>query len=528
MSLSARSVRRATWLLIAGFALLRFLYLGVLPLSGDEAYHWNWSRHLALCYHDHGGVTGASIWLSRLLLGGDSEYSARIAALVYLVLSALVGAGLARRTLLEAAGTALQAERAGLLAAALLLLTPIFAALAGYISTDPASIFFTLWTLDCLHRAVTGGRPGWWLLGGVVLAGAVQSKFLTLGLGPAILITLYLVRGEPGAPGWRRLLLGVAGFGIGMLPMLIWNLRHDWGTFRFNFAGRHDDMGFELRHPLEFVGGQLGVVSPGIAICGVILVGHLLRGRLARSTIGVRVLLPAAALPLLLLLIGSFTRTVGVHWAVTAWAPLLVLLAVEAARPDGIFAAGRMRALWRWSMRIGIGITAALFVLALAPHLLLKVDLGGFGRARKISTKAVAEVFGWPELGAEVTRARDEMLAAQEPRRGVFVMTNQFGTSSLVTFYSGQQVEALLWSHVKDHGESLRLWQDLPSHRGEDALFVTKHEPDHDLPVLRAHFEEVGAPEPLTITIEGRAIRTFWLVRCRGYDGVEPYPLAGH
>src|SRR5205823_2483298 len=38
--------------LIAG-ALVRFLFAGLIPLFGDEAYYWEWSRHLAAGYFDH-------------------------------------------------------------------------------------------------------------------------------------------------------------------------------------------------------------------------------------------------------------------------------------------------------------------------------------------------------------------------------------------------------------------------------------------------------------------------------------------
>jgi dolichol-phosphate mannosyltransferase len=525
VSAEIRALRRATFLLLAAFAVARFAFLGVLPLSGDEAYHWNWSRHLAPCYHDHGGVTATGIWLSRRLFGGDSEYSARFAALGFALGAALVARGFARRVTLESGGDPVAAERAGFHATLLALLTPIFAVLAGYISTDPASILFSIWTLDLLHRALRGGRSLAWLGCGLALAGAVQSKFLVLGLGPAMLWTLWLARREPAAPGWRQLATAAAAFAAGMLPMLWWNATHDWATLRFNFQGRHDDLGWHWRHPLEFAGGQLAALSPGIAICAGLVLVRALRGGLARASLGARVLVPAAVVPLALFVAGSFTRTVGIHWAVTAWLPALVLVAVETARPGGRFADAGGRRLWQWSRRIAIGMTVALFLIALLPQWLIRLDLGGVGRSRKVHTRAIAEIWGWPELAAEVVRIRDEMLAAQPARRGVFVITNQFGTSSLLTFYSGQRVDALLWSIVKDHGESLRAWQHLPALRGQDAVFVVKRNVDGELPVLRARFAAVDAPEEFVVHHDGRPIRSFWIVRCRAYDGIEPYPL---
>ena len=43
----------AVWILIGVLALLRLLSAWKFPLSGDEAYYWEWSRRLALSYVDH-------------------------------------------------------------------------------------------------------------------------------------------------------------------------------------------------------------------------------------------------------------------------------------------------------------------------------------------------------------------------------------------------------------------------------------------------------------------------------------------
>lgn len=51
------SARRWLGAIVAGALTVRLLTVGQLPLSGDEAYHWEWSRHLAGAYYDHPGMT---------------------------------------------------------------------------------------------------------------------------------------------------------------------------------------------------------------------------------------------------------------------------------------------------------------------------------------------------------------------------------------------------------------------------------------------------------------------------------------
>src|SRR3954471_4211933 len=50
-------------LIVSVAALVRLVFAGIIPLFPDEAYYWEWSRHLAAGYFDHpGGIA----WLIKL------------------------------------------------------------------------------------------------------------------------------------------------------------------------------------------------------------------------------------------------------------------------------------------------------------------------------------------------------------------------------------------------------------------------------------------------------------------------------
>ena len=59
----------------------RLILIKYLPFSGDEAYHWEWSRHLALSYYDHPPMTA---WLISLLTSvlGTSRFTIRLTAFI--------------------------------------------------------------------------------------------------------------------------------------------------------------------------------------------------------------------------------------------------------------------------------------------------------------------------------------------------------------------------------------------------------------------------------------------------------------
>ena len=46
-------MKYATWIIVAFVTLLRGFAAWKVPLTGDEAYYWEWAKHLALGYADH-------------------------------------------------------------------------------------------------------------------------------------------------------------------------------------------------------------------------------------------------------------------------------------------------------------------------------------------------------------------------------------------------------------------------------------------------------------------------------------------
>ncbi len=69
-------------------ALFGALYNIWLPVHPDEAYYWDWSRHLSLSYYDGPPLMAYLIRISTFLLGGATAFSVKLTS----VLCATVGA----------------------------------------------------------------------------------------------------------------------------------------------------------------------------------------------------------------------------------------------------------------------------------------------------------------------------------------------------------------------------------------------------------------------------------------------------
>ena len=84
-----RAFRQAL-LVLAGATALRLVLAAAVPLFPDEAYYWDWSRHLDWSYYSKGPLVAWSIRASCELLGGWSErvtgnltFAIRLPAVIY-------------------------------------------------------------------------------------------------------------------------------------------------------------------------------------------------------------------------------------------------------------------------------------------------------------------------------------------------------------------------------------------------------------------------------------------------------------
>jgi hypothetical protein len=216
--------------------------------------------------------------------------------------------------------------------------------------------------------------------------------------------------------------------------------------------------------------------------------------------------------------ITSFRRGIGIHWPGCGWLPILVLLPLLHTR-------GRLSLLWmRIMLWSAIALTLLIHTVAHTPPSLLRKAQALLLKEEDIE-EFEDERFGWREMGAwaEATTTRFQNDQGDKPR-GVFVMSGQYGMSSALSFYIPGQPHVYLWAERKTHGENYRFWDDLTSLKHQDAIYVakTKEKAMAAKPVLERHFEYVHEVESHPVRVDGDVVRSFYMIRCFIYDGVEP------
>lgn len=205
--------------------LLRIYDLGKMNLFPDEAYYWDWSRHLSFGYYSHPPIVSWVIYIGRNLVG-QSEAALRLPFALIGTLTVVAIYKLAKEMF---------GKKAALLSTAAVATSPIFVLSSRLALPDAIVVLF--WVLSTLFfwKAYKGNKKWDYYLFGVSLGLALLSKYVSFFL--LITITVFILF----ANRWYKI-KNRKNFGAGLLlaififsPNLIWNLLHHWTTYIFPY-----------------------------------------------------------------------------------------------------------------------------------------------------------------------------------------------------------------------------------------------------------------------------------------------------
>lgn len=373
---------RASLMLLAAAAIIRLLLAAIIPLFPDEAYYWDWSRHLSAGYFDH--PPGIPLLIrAGTAIGGLVDASAS----PFFVRLFPVLAGSVATLATTAAARQLAGDRAALTAAIIITCLPLAA--TGLILATPDSplLATTAVGLYVVVRAVQS-PPGsteslrWWSGAGLALGMAFASKYTSILLPVGVTIAV-VSRGdlrkrlaEPGP--YVACLLATLVF----LPVLCWNSRHDWISFAFQLGhGLGPPTGSPLKRELDLIGGQAALVSP--ILFGLLAIA-VWRGLRNRAPTVEHLLAVVAGVSFAFFVVTALRRGVEVNWPAPAYIPAIPLLAAQPWR-----AAAR-----RW-IRAGYTLAGAMSTL---------IYIHSVVRVLPIPPRKdpIARAFGWSLLGSRL------------------------------------------------------------------------------------------------------------------------------
>ncbi|HEX5394546.1 MAG TPA: glycosyltransferase family 39 protein [Rhodocyclaceae bacterium] len=312
--------RRLFFWLLAPLLAFRLWLAAVLPITGDEAYFIWWGKIPDWGFYDHPPMVGW--WLAAQLLLGDGEWWLRLTSVLQPFVLAGAVAWFVPRIWPEVD------ENRRWWAALLCLLAPAFVWNV-LITTDTPLIYFSVLSGLCWLRARRDDDLRWYFAAGVLLAGAVLSKYFVVFLGFAYLVDVVL---RSTRRAWLGLLIAYACCVPGLLLMAWWNAGHCWPNYMFNFVNRHEDAKLGWKNAAIYPAMMAYLLTPA-GVWGLVKA----RGAVVSN----RSLALLALLPLALFALLSLEKTVGLHW-VLSFLPfcfLLLALGLPAAslRKTGLF-----------------------------------------------------------------------------------------------------------------------------------------------------------------------------------------------
>jgi dolichol-phosphate mannosyltransferase len=496
----------ALGVVVLAFA-LRLIYCGQVELLPEEAYYWNYSRHLDFGYLDHPPMVG---WLIRMGTAafGDTEFGVRLGALCCGAISTLFIYRLTRN---------LFGEPSGLVAVVLFQTLPFFF-LTGMLMTPDAPLT-AAWAaaLYFFERALIGGRSAAWWGAGVCLGLGLQSKYtiLLLGLSTFIFMLLdapsrrWLRRGEP----YGAALLAVAIFS----PVIVWNAQHEWASFVFQTSRRLAESPRFALHKL--IASALVLLTPtGLVAAAVLLVGRppiavAPEGsedkRRAWRFIQVSILVPLAVFAAF-----SLRHEVKLDWTGAPWVAVVPGLAFGIVHSGDNLAKGLrgwLRKAWPPTITVMLLIYGAgLYDLALG--------IPGLGYSKHTELIPV----GWRDLSTQINAIADDIgkAGASTP---LIVGMDRYAIASELAFYAPDRAKSVaetssahLFGQI---GLMYERWFPLSKQRGRTLLLVAWSREDLAAEPVKAGVERLGPIEEGVLKRDNGVIRRYYYRLAYGYRG---------
>ena len=450
---AAAGMTSLVWVLVLFIVAVRAVVAFTLPLTGDEAYYWEWSRHLAWGYVDHPPAVAATI--AAFSAFGQTPGLVRLGFVLCGLVASVGIAGCAT----EITGD----RRAGAVGALALALTPLASLAFGSASPDGPYLMFWSLALWFAVRAFNRDRPADWALLGIAVAGVLLSRVLGFAL-PFGIVAYSLA--PPVRHVWRRgmpLMLAVAF--AAYAPFLAWNATHHWVTLLFGLVYRHEEThGFSAARVVQLLAAQAAAYSPGIFVAVLLLA---IRPRNS--------LLAWTAIPqLILVTVLAFVERVEIHWIFGTLASLAAMLGVAYTQISH-----RWKIVWTTICVVpGAILVPAILAVTFAPIPIYEIV--------NRETGAQLRNGGPFEIMTYAMVARDAAKLARE--RNAVVMTDGYGLSSVMDFDAGVPPVVIGYNW---QGRESRGWY-ADGRRPVRALFVDK-EPLATRPDIAGHLRRACA-----------------------------------
>lgn len=429
-------------LLIKTLCILPIVLFGGIGLSPDEAQYWTWSQALDFGYYSKppgiawGIFTGTSIF-------GNTELGIRFFALV-------IGFLLPIATYFLAIESGLKKSTA-FWSALMLGLSPIGFASSFFATTDGTMVLFWVLACLCMVQGLKDNKsPNYILLGLIIAFGALFKWPIYLFW----LFPLFLRRFN------ISLFLGMLISLLGLLPSLIWNIRHEFSTFKHVFATVKGAESSETvkGNFFDFLGAQAGLMSPVLFVLFLISIIYFIKNWKKISDSLKFCFISSVPILAAFFLAATLKKMQG-NWAVFTY-PAAFVITAYVMLEQKIY--GK-----KW-VKIGCFVSLILTIIVISvPKLQLK------GIQVPYQLNAFRHNVGWDKLSHAL---KDAGYDSEKD----FLFGDKYQMSSILSFYNHDQKRAYFLNLQGIRKNQFSFWKSMPeAEMGKTGYFVLVESSPH-------------------------------------------------
>lgn len=473
---------------VLGFQLFRLILLPFMGLMPQDAYYYLYGQNLSLSYFDHPGMIGYILRIFTSVLG-QSVFVVKFADFVITSLTIVSFYQLASYFLSEH-----KRQRA-----LILISSTIFVSILSFNSTPdvPLLLFWTL-SLICLYKAIFEEKKWFWVLAGIAMGCAFNSKYTALLLQIGLIGLLIFSNKHRKlffSPWfWSAILLSFAV----SFPVLYWNYQNEFASFAFQSSERTSAISEFNIYPKNFfgaIGHQMFLLMPVLFLVMITFTYKYLKRALLKFKIpqAKTLFLLAFFIPTF---VGFFSLT-PIYWVKLNW--------MMPSYITGIILAG---------MYIDKKLLKTQLVISIVFHVLFSLQILYY----IVPIKSDDTWVGWEELALAIEKMQDKY-----PNTFVFSEDN-YKTTACLNFFMEKKVYAqnviglpalhfdYLGDNMSDLNNKNALFID------SDKRFRDKKKKGNYHPSLNNYFEKVIELAPIIIKINEKEVRKFLIFYCTNYQ----------
>lgn len=506
---------RGLYLLLLISCLIRLLAAGLLELGNDEVYYWTYAAFPDWSHFDHPPMVGYLIQLSTLNLLLDNELFIRLGAVISMSIATYVMYLMVLR----------MANTSAAFISALLLNGSLYASIISGVFIMPDSLLLPLWLvslyllLNALGKeAITKDERKKIVFAGFTIGLAVLSKyhaaFLWFGAGMYILLNNRKWLREPAL----YLSLGITV--ICTLPILLWNVEHDFISFRFQ--GERVQFFEQGLRPDRFfteLFGQFFYNNPLVVVLTVATLFAVFKTKI-QPPHQVKKILLFTALPLigLILFFALFRKTLP-HWSGPAYVTLIPLVALFVSESSK-----------NWHRRLASSAMPFCYLILIVG--LIEINMGLF---TPLFAKAdvplhktgkhdvTLDMYGWKQFEHHFS----EKWLANDTNK-LPVVSHRWFNAAHLDFYVATPNNLKLYAFGDLKAIHKYAW--INAYRGElpihsNAWYITPSRAFKPVSIMAPYFESTIPQDTIAIYRSGQPATYFFVYKLLNYKGNYENPL---